>query len=532
MSIAEATQQLSHGTLLCNMYLGPEDDLVIGSSDLEDFYHCFKTSPEHAARNHVHGVFPAEVFEGWNCWNPSLKGKLVVGCFGTLAMGTNYAVEVAQRAHMNLLQRAGCLKISQLVRYRHPLPRGKVLQLLCIDDYAVLQHVPRGLLPRSVDGVSKKMHERQDIILLDKAIAAYKKEGLRVSKHKIIKNSKRGVVLGGEINGELGTVRAPCLRVLALCKLTLRLISIGHATKELIQSILGCWVFVLLFRRPLLSILSDIFHEGDSQSKADTIFELSTGAKQELLLLCLWAPFAYTNMRSYPSSRLFCTDASLTGAGVCWAPVTPHATLELSRQAEMKGFYTRVDTSTLAKFNALHGDSIWKPDKIPRSLQEGFLWDFCEIFRGSGVLSQAHAEAGLCVHPGFDLKDGDHGDVLNPATFLAIVGLISRRVVRAFHVAPICKTFGTFVTPQLRSTERPFGFDPTDLATARGNCFAIRAAFILHLCHHYQLVGTGEQPAGSVMFRLNIFERLLSFGFQVATVSFCNWGTPFESKSI
>ena len=209
-SIAESTQQLSHGTLLCGLYLEPEEDLVIGANDLEDFYHCFQVSPAHAARNHIHGVFPAEAFKGWNCWDPSLAGKHVVGCFRTLAMGTNYAVEVAQHTHMNLLRRAGCLKKSQLVQYRHPLPRGKVQQLLCIDDYAVIQHVPRGLPLSSIKT------PRNDLDLMSKAERAYEKENLRVSKKKAVKNCKKSIVLGAQIDGQLGVVRAPGIRVLAL----------------------------------------------------------------------------------------------------------------------------------------------------------------------------------------------------------------------------------------------------------------------------------------------------------------------------
>lgn len=96
-------------------------------------------------RNHIHGVFPADLFEGWHACDPKLKGAMVVGCFATLAMCTSYAVEVAQHTHSTLLRRAGVLSSDLLVAYRKPLPRGRTLLLLCIDDLGVLQKIPRGI---------------------------------------------------------------------------------------------------------------------------------------------------------------------------------------------------------------------------------------------------------------------------------------------------------------------------------------------------------------------------------------------------
>ena len=141
MKMNHSTLSLSHGSLLCGIYLEEDKNLIIGADDLEDFYHCF-VSEEHAHRNHIHGVFPAETFRGWNCWDEHLSGKHFVGCFSTLAMGTRFAVAVAQHTHSVLLQRAGCLSNDQWIQYRKEVPRGDTFQLLCIDDYGVLQKVP------------------------------------------------------------------------------------------------------------------------------------------------------------------------------------------------------------------------------------------------------------------------------------------------------------------------------------------------------------------------------------------------------
>ena len=163
-----------------------------------------------------------------------------------------------------------------------------------------------------------------------------------------------------------------------------------------------------------------------------------------------FAGFASTNLRAAPSDRLFASDASLQGAGLCSSVTSRFATLELCRVAEQRGYYTRVDTSTLGAFDAGTGGIFKDPDfSIPKVLHEGYLWDFCEVFRGSGILSHCHREAGLRVHQGFELQTGSTGNILECSTMLRIVGLICRRVIRCFHVAPVCCTFGTLRKPRL-----------------------------------------------------------------------------------
>ena len=85
---------------------------------------------------------------------PELDDKPVVGCFRSLAMGTSYAVETAQHAHTVLLRRASCLKSSEQVAYKHPIPRGPRYELLCVDDHAYLLLVSK-LEARKVPDVNR-----------------------------------------------------------------------------------------------------------------------------------------------------------------------------------------------------------------------------------------------------------------------------------------------------------------------------------------------------------------------------------------
>ena len=194
-SVSEATFSLAHSCLLCGIYIPPNQNLVINSDDLKDFYHGFIVSDEHAARNHLHGVFRGSDFVGWRCYNPELHNVPVVGCFRTLAMGTNFAVEVAQHSRTTFLRRVGCLSDREKVAYKHVLPRGPGFDLLCIDDHVYLLLVDRREAGRAPSP------NRKDARLLHSAALAYVSAGLRASPKKAIRNAYSGVALGGQWSG-------------------------------------------------------------------------------------------------------------------------------------------------------------------------------------------------------------------------------------------------------------------------------------------------------------------------------------------
>lgn len=317
----------------------------------------------------------------------------------------------------------------------------------------------------------------------------------------------------------------------------MRLVQLRYATKHLLETVVGSWVFILLFRRPLLCLLNDLFYKGEKVRHRHEVFVVSTGVIYKLLMLSIFAPFSYINLRAEPLDKIFSTDTLLSGTGVCRATFSSEASLELCRVGKQKGFYTRVNTSTLGTFAALHADNIDGVDpleqdkKIPAPISEGYLWDFAEVCRGSGILTEAHRRLGMVVHPGFEVHDGNTGNILNSATFLAIIGLIYRRVIRSWHLGMECTTFGTLRRPRLRSKTQPFGFDPSEVHICCGNRLAICGAFLIHLCIDFGLLVSCKQSGGSVMYYLDIYQKLLQKGMDLLRFTFCNWGTPFQKQS-
>ena len=101
--------------------------------------------------------------------------------------------------------------------------------------------------------------------------------------------------------------------------------------------------------------------------------------------------------------------------------------------------------------------------------------------------------------------------MLNPDTILAAIGLICRLTL----------------PPCLRNS--PAGFHMSSPATRLGNALAWRAGSILHLCASYNIIGTSEQPAESVMYDLQLHRRLFARGYRSVQFRFCSFGALREA---
>ena len=107
-------------------------------------------------------------------------------------------------------------------------------------------------------------------------------------------------------------------RVAILSIITMIIVHKGTCTPRLLSTVLGCWIHVLLFRRTLFAIMSQVFAEGRGL-KQDAVFCLSRQARCELQLLATLGPVAQSDLRAKHASRLYCTDASPAGGAVCYA---------------------------------------------------------------------------------------------------------------------------------------------------------------------------------------------------------------------
>lgn len=536
-TVNEATKTLAPGAMLGLLHLGENENFRFSADDLSDYYYTFKVSPSRASRSAFRCIFKPDELRHLSCFLPEhehSEGLLL--CLSTLAMGDNLAVEIAQQSHLNVLKLlCHSMKDAETLRYRHPVPRGSFIELLAIDDHVGIQRIPSNC---PVDS----LHLR-DTEVFQLASQAYKSVGLVQHPRKQKRNLTAGVILGADFDGERGRVSAPRSRIILLSVVSLALVHTGTCTRRLLNVIMGCWIHVILFRRPVFSVVNALFTEGLDR-KMDEVFCLSRQARNELQLLSILGPMIQSDLRVSYSKFMYCTDASPTGGAVVKSEIGAAATQELWRHTEQKGFYTRLQ-SPISQILSEHGiepesmhqfrDPLHDTDitSIPRALGEGFVYDCIELFRGTGNWSASHEKLGLKVHDGIDV-DGRRlrvSDITSSSCYHELGALAMRGVIRDWHAGVPCPSFGTLRRPQVRSKTCPFGFDPSDSYTAYHNKMAQRTAIILILALKAGSFISVEQPGNSRLFLLDVYQTLVRLGCVITHFSFCSFGSGFHKPS-
>lgn len=531
------TKTLAPGSLICLVQLQDSEVVRISADDLSEMYYTFKVPDCRARRNALRMKFDSKELQHFRCFDARFHGKTCYLALGALAMGDSLAVEIAQQAHHQVLfQLAGCMRESERVCYRRCFPRTKFLEFLAIDDHLGLQILPYEEFLQQKPGRDSEVFER--------AGQAYRQVGLVQHPKKRKRRVTSGIFLGAEIDGLKGRVSAPRHRIGLLMLCTAIIAYKGHTTKRLLSCITGSWINVLMFRRPIMSVMSAVFSEG-GQINQDRVFKLSQQARNELFALCVLGPVCQTDLRTQTCDRIFCLDASPYGGGICEATESASVVGELWRHSEQRGYYTKLENPASSVLQELGIDAVascgsetetpLQPVYLPppRSLREGFLFDVIELFIGEGNWSKAHSECGFSVHPGVDVKGSRlrFGDLLNREVWLQLLSFALRGVIRDWHAGPPCFTFGTLRRPRIRSKRFPAGFSLSDPLTAEQNALAWRTAFLLNIAMSNGAFVSVEQPGNSVMFYMNAFISLALRGCILSRFCFCAFGSGFKKPS-
>eukprot|EP00438_Fugacium_kawagutii_P010778 Skav220890 [mRNA] locus=scaffold3880:13453:20349:+ [translate_table: standard] len=538
MPYSSYTKRLAPGSLLALLTLKPDEAFRFCADDLSDFYYTFKVPRARAKRNCIGTrVFPSEVAH-LSCYDPTVPGPYYPS-LATLAMGDGHAVEIAQGAHHALLQlEAGCMLDDEVLEYRRPIPRGNFIELLAIDDHIGVQRVP-------LAQVNRQIPHRDTLVFAD-AQAAYTKVGLKSHPGKARRCETKGTILGADFDGIRGRVSAPRDRTILLMWLTALVAKLGTCTRQVLCSLLGCWVHVILFRRPLLALIDALFKEGIGNAPTK-VFKLSSHARHELISLVVLGPCAQADLRVNHCPKVFSLDASPYGGAIVTAETTTSLTQELWRHAEQRGYHTNLVGPAGSILRELGLDSVEELEHnhhktpgqiplvhtIPPSLQEGILYDCVELFRGSGGWSAAHSKQGMSVHHGYESNHTRlfFKDLADRSVFQQVIALALRRVVREWHAGPPCLTFGTLRRPRIRNVSHPAGFNLRDPLTAQRNLLAMRTAMLGLIVIASGAYFSCEQPGSSVMFRMHLFRILVSRGCVITRMCFCNFGSAFNKPS-
>jgi hypothetical protein len=324
---------LPHGTCFTRLRLRTDEELQAHGDDISNYFYHLKLAEHHRHRSAFGRVFTGrEAAELGG--DPNVRYHLMSTVWN---MGDHNSVCVAQLAHIGLLGRHGAFKHERAILYSKPLPRCKILQGIYIDDHVVL-----GVMKR--DQLGKP--DSPDRVIVEKARAAYKSEGLPTSAKKSFDFKKNFTAWGTEVLGPKGLVGSPGEKRIQVLLLSLLTAAMTAVTKSVMQSLLGSLIFPLSHRKETMCTLSRVFAfvEHMHPQRAE---RLPVIIKEELVSAALNLMVATTNIRAPISTHITCSDATPQSAGAVACDLSLDASEALFDFGETKGTYARLDWSEL-----------------------------------------------------------------------------------------------------------------------------------------------------------------------------------------
>ena len=510
--------------------------IFISITDRKDFYHQIWTTKSRALSNTLGPGIPWSMVRDTDAFSvflldsartkydrakhgdllssrrrcPRKPDELMWVSFKSVLQGDHAGVDLATEAHSQLLQSVGLLKEDSRVVAQRPLSHACVAEGLCIDDYFVVSVEEKGTRP--CDSKAWKMYES--------AQSCYRSTGLLGSPEKDVRAQTEGKAIGAKINGsdrarDLGlfTVSAPPEKRYSLSFLTLQLVGLPYTTDVLHLCLIGAWVSMLMFRRPLMSILRHSFHLVDACSvdaANPKLVRLTRAVAEELTLLAVLAPLAQSEISAPFSEKLFCTDASLDKGAICEATCTVSLSRALWRICKSKGSYSRLQSPAEVLFDRLGIESgeIFEKATVCAKRPLAFKFDFIEVFSGASCITEFVEKLGFSVGPPIDISFSPEFNL----EFSHVMAWLSHLVVSGsllgFFVSPPCTTYSVMRRPPLRSRELPYGFEPHHPQTHVGNVLGLRGFQLLDLGERYEVPGVLETPFSSMLKLLRPHENL------------------------
>ena len=531
---------LPTGPDLQDLYVNPKSEkLAISITDRKDFYHQIKVTRARALTNTVGPGIPTSWLEETSVWPELLRMKSkrrycrvehgdMLGkvsedmwrrdqqfeqcwvSFKSVFQGDHAGVDLATQSHVQLLKDAGLLCEEERVQSQSPLKSSKVAQGLCIDDFFCV----------SVERGDSKPEESVSAKVLEEAQRVYKKEGLLGSPEKDACAVEEAKVIGAQLNSsdrarQLGFVSlgVPLAKKLSLSYVSLEVCKLGVTTDSLHLCILGAWVSMLMFRRPLMSLFDAAFKLVDARkvdAKNPKVIRLNRRVRDELVLAAVLMPFAVFELSAEYHEVLYATDAS-SGKGAVVKCEPGSLVLEtLWKSCKSKGAYTRFRSGReqlLEKLGMFEDrEEVGHEETVRRPL--AFRFDFIEVFSGASQVTKFVAELGFSVGPCIDLSESEEYNMayLHVASWLC--HLCSEGHLKGFMLEPPCTTFSIVRRPQLRSLTQPFGYDPSDPATALGTLLAQRSFQVMVTGLRNEVPGLLETTFSSRLRALPSYESL------------------------
>ena len=553
------SKQLPAGVDIQDMVVEKGYKLFLSVTDRRDFYHQIAVTEARARTNTLGPGIPKEMVSETSAFSLFLlsqsqrrrsrslfgddlnkfgsaalegvlpgEGKVWVS-FKSILQGDHAGVEICTEAHTALLQSAGLLDFSTRLVASSPLKSDWCLDGLVIDDYFCI----------SKEAVGSNAMESEAAKRYAVAQDTYSSLDLLGSPHKDLISVSEGRVIGAYLNSSdravrrgLITLAAPAEKRISMSFITLALCSMTHTSDALHLSLLGGWVSILGYRRPLMSVVDRCFKLVNNE-KFDAgrpkVVPLPRGVANELVLLSVLAPLMLTELSADFEEEIYATDASMKKGAVCSAVVGKRMTGTLWRSCKSKGAYTRLlsPPEVLMRRLEIFEEHSVQSNNIAPCRPLAFSFDFLEVFAGSAKVTKFVSEMGVSVGPPIDISYSEEFDMSSFHLLRWLSYLVAERKVKSIMLEPPCTTFSIMRRPRLRSRFAPYGFDLLDPFTLSGNLFACRSGAISYVAARNGVASIWETPFSSYMRHLPCWKAVsgLPEAVEIRSDSCC-FGSP------
>ena len=303
------TGTLPSATSLGNLFLDPDQTLLTCSEDIRCFFYLFRVPVSWLSCLAFGMELPDELIP------PKFKGKKCFLTSNVLPMGYLNSVGVAQHIHRNVVRKClGSLERplgghQELRRDRVASQHDQVFRVY-LDNFDMLTKCD----PHMVEVLEGTAGET-----VTRLREAYAEEGLPRHPKKGVEHQVKAEVQGAWIDGQKGTVCAKPPKVARYIALAMEILGRGVASQRELQIIGGGFVYIAMFRRPLLSSLNHIWTMiVDMEGLPSFVrWTLRQEVVCELARFVALSPLAYMDLRLAFDPAVTASDASTTGGGIC-----------------------------------------------------------------------------------------------------------------------------------------------------------------------------------------------------------------------
>ena len=304
-SLAAEVGTLPSITQMNALYLHDGDVLVTSSEDLRCFFYLFRV-PEAWCRFMGFGrEIPRSMVP------PGGEGKKWYLCGTVLPMGYLNSAGIAQHIHRAVILKAlgsmrGLGKTVQEIRRDKVFTNFSNLFRVYLDNFDQLQKLDKATAYLVSGSCSELVEQIREF---------YAQRQLPRHPKKSVEQALGAEVQGAWVDGEAGTISAKPSKVAKYIRLALEIIGRGKASQRELQVVGGGFVYIAMFRRPLLSSLNQIWRtiveEGEPSPHAKV--PLRREVLIELVRFIGLCPLSFINLRGQHDEMVTASDASTTG---------------------------------------------------------------------------------------------------------------------------------------------------------------------------------------------------------------------------